>query len=984
MAWTSIERGAPSVRYNAFISYSHGADSRKAHQLRGALHDFARPWNRLRALRVFLDNSVLSADPSGLWPILERSLEESDFFLLLASPGSARSEWVGQEIIWWRGGPRPRQLIVVVTGGEVAWDHAAGDFDWERSTCLNEALRGHFTEEPRWVDLRWMGEDHSGDLRDARFQAAVADLAAPLHRRAKDELIGEDITQRRRLRRFRRGMTAGVTALAVLAAVAAVFAFVQRDTARDQARLATARQLAAQALNLSGDNLEVASLLALQAYELERDDPETRSALYRLATYSPRLVRYVRADDPVTAVALTAEPRYVAVGTSGGAVEVWTSDGSRKVRTIEVPGTVDRLAFSDDGQALAVSTVSGRVVVQGLGDGGERRELAGGDRRLHGLAFQPFEQRLVTIDSAGALRFYEDTGDEPVETVDTGIGGSVGLSFLDVGSKVFVVTPVGWTVYAADGEGMAEYASSDQILYPFNDWLSAASPTGLCFGFVKHSEVDLYSPAELIQGELETPEGEPVDTVPAQRACGERPGMLDKEAQILAVSDGGRAAVGTSDGLVVSTPMTEEGRGSLETLTGVEAPDALAFSPGDGDRLASADGRTVALWNLTAPGPSAGVPGVDVPDATMMATQHPLTVGPDGSLAWSHDPDEDTSATLEAWSPGSPGDRTLTGPEAGSWYESMAYDAEGRTLHTAAFGTLETWDVSSAGLTLKHTVTLPRTGDDYSGRAEIAARADGKVAVVPNDGSVVLVDPGTGETSTLADGRTARLTAQQREEYETAAYARALGERGGLAAVEDEEGRVDVYELPSGRRTFRLNVGASGSRAAVSEGRMRTPALAGSAVQGLYLAEDDRALYAVVGDILQRWDLRTGKLLWRSEGADSLMITADPAGRWVASLASDGTVWLWDARTGGRMGSVQLPLVFTLDGITSTGRHSSIAFAPDGARLWSISEGGALLSWDTTVEGWLKSVCDRVGRPLTEAERTRYLTSVSDGPRPCS
>ncbi len=61
-------------------------------------------------------------------------------------------------------------------------------------------------------------------------------------------------------------MLAGITALAVIASVTAVYAFLQRNTARHQARIATARQLAATALNLSGgDDLEAASLLALQA-----------------------------------------------------------------------------------------------------------------------------------------------------------------------------------------------------------------------------------------------------------------------------------------------------------------------------------------------------------------------------------------------------------------------------------------------------------------------------------------------------------------------------------------------------------------------------------------------------------------------------------------------------------------------------------------------------------------------------------------------
>ena len=49
------------TRYDAFISYSHDADPQIASALQSALHRFAKPWYRLRSLRVFRDNASLSA-----------------------------------------------------------------------------------------------------------------------------------------------------------------------------------------------------------------------------------------------------------------------------------------------------------------------------------------------------------------------------------------------------------------------------------------------------------------------------------------------------------------------------------------------------------------------------------------------------------------------------------------------------------------------------------------------------------------------------------------------------------------------------------------------------------------------------------------------------------------------------------------------------------------------------------------------------------
>ena len=59
-----LRRGARSrltMAYDAFISYSQQADRRIAEALQNALHRIAKPWNRMRTLRVFRDASSLAA-----------------------------------------------------------------------------------------------------------------------------------------------------------------------------------------------------------------------------------------------------------------------------------------------------------------------------------------------------------------------------------------------------------------------------------------------------------------------------------------------------------------------------------------------------------------------------------------------------------------------------------------------------------------------------------------------------------------------------------------------------------------------------------------------------------------------------------------------------------------------------------------------------------------------------------------------------------
>src|SRR3954452_8672632 len=140
--------------YAAFLSYSHAADGKLAPALQSGLHGFARPWFRLRALRVFRDEASLSANP-GLWSSIVQALGSTQFFILLASPEAARSPWVGREVAYWVEHKSPATFLIVLTDGGLVWNNGTGDFDWTETTALPPSLRNVFTDEPRHIDLRW-------------------------------------------------------------------------------------------------------------------------------------------------------------------------------------------------------------------------------------------------------------------------------------------------------------------------------------------------------------------------------------------------------------------------------------------------------------------------------------------------------------------------------------------------------------------------------------------------------------------------------------------------------------------------------------------------------------------------------------------------------------------------------------------------------------------------------------------------------------
>ena len=285
-----------TARYDVFISYNRRQDGWLAPALQAGLERFAKPWYRMRALRVFRDTASLAASPE-LWGTIEAALRDSSWLILLASPEAAQSSWVDREVAWWLANKSADRMLIAATYTRLRWDKEAGD--WAEDTPVPPSLRGASRAEPLWVDLT--------GVRPAGRRIRVPDedlatLSAPLRGVDRDTLIGEHLRQHRRTMRVVRSVIATLTALLVSTVAATVVAVGQRDTARTQARIATARELAAVSGSLLGTHLDVAQLLAVAAYQTDRD-PQTEGALMQAVAASPHLVRYLQAGATVTALA---------------------------------------------------------------------------------------------------------------------------------------------------------------------------------------------------------------------------------------------------------------------------------------------------------------------------------------------------------------------------------------------------------------------------------------------------------------------------------------------------------------------------------------------------------------------------------------------------------------------------------------------------------------------------------------------------------
>ena len=381
-AQPAVERSGPG--YDAFISYSHALDVPVAMRLQTELQRFAKPWNRRRSMRVFRDQTSLSASPA-LWTSIVDALDNSRFLILLASPEAAASEWVSREVDRWRELKGPATLLIALTAGEIAWDRERGDFDEARTNALPDSARGLFTSEPLHVDLQWARATQSLSRRDPRLLDSVASLAAVVHDRPKDEMIGEDLRQYRRTRRLARTGLVTVVLLSIVAAASALVAVRQRDEARSQRReaqdqrataerereeairqrdLATSRYLATAASGELDTDPGQSLLLSIAALHLD-DNPQTYGVLLDGVQATTELGAILSETSGNGLVESVNDDEAILLGADGQLTR-WSLDDNVETGRTAVAADDGQLitsAVSGDGTTIATSERDGRAVM---------------------------------------------------------------------------------------------------------------------------------------------------------------------------------------------------------------------------------------------------------------------------------------------------------------------------------------------------------------------------------------------------------------------------------------------------------------------------------------------------------------------------------------------------------------------------------------------------------------------------------------------
>jgi len=424
------------VEYDAFISYSHAADGRLAPAIQNGLQRLAKPWHQRRSLRVFRDETGLSVNPH-LWESIVEALDDSRWFIVLASPESAESVWVNRELEHFLA-TRPdahERLLPVVTDGTWEWDELANGFT-SSTDCVPPALADAFASEPRHLDLSWARTEQQLHLRRADFRSAIADIAAPIHGIAKDELESEDIRNFRRGRLLRRGAVAALATLAVGLGVATVAALNSRQQARDLADDLTTTNESLDTTNeqLESTNVELADTntaleSSLVAEQAARDEAEQRAIESRSRELAARSLNTVDTD-PHLAALLGVQAMYP----SGVGSDAATTDARAAL------GVATR-ALTNPALTRASDPIDGSLVWSANTPNRAGRLLVGGD-----------DGRLQVWDS-GTLGFGRADDPEPVFALEAPEWWSADLS--PDGTRLMVVDDSAVRSYDVDAGSLS-------------------------------------------------------------------------------------------------------------------------------------------------------------------------------------------------------------------------------------------------------------------------------------------------------------------------------------------------------------------------------------------------------------------------------------------------------------------------------------------------------------------------------------------------
>jgi WD40 repeat protein len=926
-------------RYAAFISYSN-ADEEIGDWLHRRLENYRVP-SPLRGRAgpagpisarlgpVFRDRVELSAAPD-LGAEIRRALQDSDALIVLCSPRSRGSRYVGEEIRTFKLLGRGNRIFAAIIDGE---PHAAGKPGYSAADeCFPGVLiyqldaTGGLTSAPEPV------EPLAADFRDGKDgrENGSLKLIAGMLGVGLDELVQRE-KQAERRRRFRANViAAGMSVLALAAVLAGSVAFWQRGVAVDNEQRALRGETAArenlaraeqnarereQQRQLANYNAEQAGIQALAA---RRGEANARLALARIfaerswqakdrgahglaARYalagwrlSPQSVEEYRAAlgsalndagfsiavDPASGVVrhaqVSPDNRTLALA-AGQMLELWqATDFQRTAQLAGHEATLESLVFNGNGSKIVTGDANGIAIIWNTAAPYRRVVLHGHTRAIESALFSPDDRRVITASTDGTVRVWDTETGAQLLLLRGEDDWAHRAIFSPDGARISAVFDNGglgvWD--AGDGRRLLWLAAHDEPAH-----ILEYSPdgtrllTGSYDGFVKVWDTTAWTQLAGLG-----PHGQLVLDAHFDRS-GERvatSGRGENYARIWNAATGAEIArLGGHGGYIRSVRFDPAGTGYMTASW----DGTLRLWAVGGEQMAVLRGHEGPVGNASYS-----------PDGSAL-----ISVGDGGARVW-------PIVTIA-------GVESILRHEAGVTRASFSPD--GRSVLTSAHdNAARTWDFT------RRRTLVTFTGHTGSVHSAVYNRDGSRVLTASNDRTARIWDAESGRPLLTLEGHrhSLRSAAFSRNGARIASSAwQPLGGADDPIRIWDAQTGAEVAQLPAGRAAF-------GSRAFSTDGRRI--ALAADNAFSIWDIEERRA----VRTLTTERTATINALAWSDDGG--LVVTA----------SNDQTARVWDVTTG--------RLVSTLSG---HGNYvNSAAFSADGTRVVTAGNDGAARIWDVS------------------------------------
>jgi WD40 repeat protein len=785
-----------------------------------------------------------------------------------------------------------------------------------RGTRWIELAHDRLIEPVREDNVRWRDENLSDLQRQAaRWHAAgrreelllaggALDAAAARMGAQSEELTAVEqdfweasLAARRTRRRQRRAKTVSwVAALLTVALagslVATAVAIQQSGQAAEQKELSDSRRLAMEASILLDERPETAILLALEAVEAS----PTHEALSALAASLTRprtqvQQRWVRDQDEISSLALSADGSTVVTGGWDGNLTVWDArSGEVRASFTGDPDGVETVAISPDGERIAMHGARLRLWDATGGEQGEARSLGEEWFGAIPLAFSPDGSTLVSGGSE--VRLWDGRNGVPLGEPLKGAGprttdvafGPDGILFVtggDDGAVRLWETATGQQQReipgAHDGEVSAVAFSPD------GDTIASGGDDGA----VRLWNVSGQRRQELVQSrQRRSLGGSPETVVVTSLAFGWNGDLL------VAGGDDGR------------TRLWDVAAGALLTGAGL-AGEAVAVVP-EGGTVATTTLRSLAVSKLVDAeqplgGPAFTLTGPAVP------TIEAVALGPDDRLVVGGNDD----GSVQVWElpSGETRWRSPSRPDEASIL-SVAVDPESDLIAAGGWdGTVRLWEAATG-----------------APRGELAGHRDWVRAVTFSPDGALLASSSDDGTVRLWDVATGAPRGEPLTGHDGWVYSVAFSPDGTHLASGADDGTVRLWDVATGAPRGEPLTGHGGT--------FDGPALAFSP-NGALLASGAEGT-------VQLWDVA---------GSPQLVTSLDAGGAWLSALGfsadgttlaaklDDGTLRQWDVSSGELVGTPQLEADPLSDTASFSSDGSLLVSGGEQARVWATTSG---------------------------------------------